>query len=348
MAARRLLIVRSQLRLSGTTERLRMSVRALIGAGWEVHVLASPGVRSREIEEAGAVLHADHVARRGWSAPFVRGRARRLFDRLEATLALVIGQELAPLAAALRRPHVLELDRPPQAKLPSSRAHLRGVIAPCATLIEAIVNRGGLPRELLSVLAHAPQGDPQMRAPFTPDGPPRVGVAGGLEGGLGTEALFEAGRSLIDAGQELQLVVLGEGPAERSLRRRARDLGIAGQVTITAPAAPSTRELLSQLDVYVCPQPEGTPGWLTAEALSLGRPALLAANQGSFQWVEDGVDGYLVDRADPSALAKGLGRLLSDPAAAREVGDRARTRWGTPQPYGDELAELVERAVSPE
>jgi glycosyltransferase involved in cell wall biosynthesis len=346
MAARRLLLVRSQLRLSGTTERLRTSVRALTEDGWEVHVLAGPGVRSREVEEAGATLHAEQVARRGWSAPFVRGRARHLFDRLDATLALVVGQDLAPLAAHLRRPHVLEIDRPPRARLPWSRAHLRGVIAPCATLIEAIVNRGGLPREQLTILAHAPAGDPEARPAFTADGPPRIGVAGGLEAGLGAGALLEAGRTLLDAGHELELVILGEGPAEATVRRHARDLGIQEHVTVTAPAAPSTAALLAQLDVYICPQPEGTPGWLTAEALALGRPALLSANQGSFQWVEDGVDGCLVDRADPSGLAKGLRALLDDPAAARSMGERARARWSAPEPYAQRLREIVEQAVA--
>lgn len=345
MAARRLLFVRTQLRLSGTTERLRRGVRALGEAGWEVHVLAEPGVRSREVEEAGAILHRDGVTRGGWSAPFVRARTRRLLDRLEAPLAWVIGHELAPLAARLRRPHVLELDRPPQARLPWSRGHLRGVVAPCTTVTEAMVNRGGLPRERLSVLAHAPGGEVEVRAPFAEDGPVRVGVAGGLEEGLGAGALLRAGRVLLDSGQPLQLVVLGEGPAEAAVRHLARDLGIQDHVTVTAPAAPSTAALLAELDVFVCPQPEGTPGWLTAEALALGRPALLAANQGSFQWVEDGVDGVLVDRTDPAGLTEGLRRLLEDREQARDLGERARARWSTPEPYGERLVALVEAAI---
>jgi len=348
MAARRLLFVRTQLRLSGTTERLRRGVRALTDAGWEAHVLAQPGVRSRELEESGAVLHVDGVTRGGWTASFVRGRARRLIDRLEAPLAWVVGHELAPLAARLRRPHVLELDRPPLARLPWSRAHLRGVVAPCATLTEAIVNRGALPRERMSVLAHAPGSAADARLAFAGDGPTRVGVAGGLEEGLGAGALLEAGRVLLDAGQPLELIVLGEGPAEAAVRRHARLLGIQDHVTVTAPAAPSTAALLGELDVFVCPQPEGTPGWLTAEALALGRPALLAANQGSFQWVEDGVDGVLVDRADPAGLTDGLRKLLEDRTAARAMGERARARWGAPEPYGQRLVELVEAAVEAE
>ena len=83
-------------------------------------------------------------------------------------------------------------------------------------------------------------------------------------------------------------------------------------------------------------------------SLTLGRPALLTANQGSFQWVEDGVDGYLLDRADPSALTKGLGRLLAEPDVARALGERARERWSVPSPYGEQLTQLTERAAFPE
>ena len=89
MAARRLLFVRKQLRLSGTTERLRASVRALTDAGWEVHVLARPGVRSREVEEAGAVLHAGDITpaqRRSVVKELVKYRAEALIPVLVESL----------------------------------------------------------------------------------------------------------------------------------------------------------------------------------------------------------------------------------------------------------------------
>lgn len=342
----RILIVRSQLRFSGTTERMRASVAGLIDAGWEVHVLAGPGARSREIEESGATLHVDRPDAGPWSAPFVRLRARRLFDRIGAEVALVIGNDLAPLAAHLRRPHVFELDRPPVGRLPWNRAYLRGVIVPCATVIEAVVNRGRLPRELVHILAHAPEGPSGLRPALTGDGPVRLGAAGGLESGLGAEALLAATRSLLDNGHELELILLGEGPAEDAIRRRARELAIERNVTITAPAGPSTAELLAQLDVFVCPQPVGTPGWLTAEALALGRPCLLASNKGSFQWVEDRVDGYLVDRTDPAELTRCLGEVLADPDAARALGMRARERWSHPEPYGARLCGALDAALA--
>jgi glycosyltransferase involved in cell wall biosynthesis len=345
MSPRRVLLVQADLRFCGSTERLRCGVRALVEAGWEVHVLAGPGARSDEVAAAGATVHRQTPNTSGWRRPFTVARARRLVDSLEVLLTVVVGEPLAPLAAHLRRPHLLELARPPQARLPWSRAHLRAVIVPCRTMIEAVVNRGGLPRDRLSILAHGPEPAGGARPAFTGGGPARVGVAGGLEQGLGAANLLEAGRALIDGGRDLSLVILGEGPAEEGLRRRARELGIIEQVTVTAPAAPTTGELLCELDVYVCPQPKGAPGWLTAEALSLGRPALLAANQGSFELVRDGVDGYLVDRTDSAELARGIAALLDDPAAARTVGERARSRWRRDRaPYGARLVELLEQA----
>lgn len=345
MSARRVLLMQADLRLCGATERLRRGALGLREAGWEVHVLAGPGARSDEVERAGATLHRQTPSGRGWRWPFSALRARRLIDELQVDMTLVVGEDLAPLAGHLRRPYMLELVRPPQARLPWSRNHLRGVIVPCRTLIEAVVNRGRLPRERLTILAHGPEATPGARPAFAGDGPARVGVAGGLEKGLGAGNLLEAARALIDAGHDLSVVILGEGPAEESLRRHARELGISARVTVTAPAAPSTGSLLAELDVYVCPQPKGTPGWLTAEALALGRPTLLAANQGSFELVRDGVDGYLVDRTDSAELTRGIAALLEDRAAARIVGERARSRWQRERiPYGEGLARLLEQA----
>ncbi len=353
MGKRRLLFIHTDLRLSGTTERLRCGVRALVAAGHEVHVLAGGGARSREVEQAGAILHTEPGLGRAWERPFVRGRARHLFKRVQADLAWVVGEGLAGVGAGLHRPYVLELDRPPTRPLPFARNHLQAVVAPCPTLVEAIVNRAGLPRQGLVILPHAPASPANPRPPFSGQGRLRVGVAGALERGLGAEILLEAARVLLDRGRDLELVLLGEGPAEADLRRRARELGIRDRVTLSAPAAPSTAELLQELDIFACPQPIGTPGWLTAQALALGRPTLLAANQGSFQWIRDGVDGLLVDPSDPGALLDGLQRLLADPEAARAMGERARMRAagapGTNLPsFGESLLAVITEACPSE
>ena len=60
------------------------------------------------------------------------------------------------------------------------------------------------------------------------------------------------------------------------------------------------------------------------EAMASATPVVSTRSGGPDGIITDGVDGYLVDRDDAEAMADRIGRLVSDPAAAREMGRRAR------------------------
>ena len=62
------------------------------------------------------------------------------------------------------------------------------------------------------------------------------------------------------------------------------------------------------------------------EAMAMGRPVVASAVGGNPELVEPGISGLLVSPRDPGASADALARVLSDPAAARRMGDAARER----------------------
>ncbi len=345
-APSRILFVQASLGLSSATERLRTAVASLVARGVEVHVLADAGARADEVQAAGAVLHLEAPLARGLRAPFAIARARRLAARLEVELVHVIGAGLAPLAARLGRSHLLELAGPTLSKLPWSHPHLRGVILPCRTLEEGAVNRGGLPRERMRLLPHLVATPTPARSAFSSGDPPRVGCAGALTAEFGADLLLEAGRALLGRGIGLHLFLFGEGPEESTLRRRARELAIEEEVSITAPSGPALERLLAELDVYVCPRRGGTPGWLTHQALALGRPSILSATQGAFELVEDGLDGRIVERGDAPRLAEALEDLLDDPERATALGADARARHRARILREGEYTELLAQAYS--
>jgi glycosyltransferase involved in cell wall biosynthesis len=85
--------------------------------------------------------------------------------------------------------------------------------------------------------------------------------------------------------------------------------------------------LLRELDIVVQPSvyPEGF-GQSVLEAMMAGKAVVASAAGGLQELVEDRVTGRLVRPDDPSALRQAVNELLTDPAAAREMGRRARLR----------------------
>jgi hypothetical protein len=86
---------------------------------------------------------------------------------------------------------------------------------------------------------------------------------------------------------------------------------------------PSVNDVLLAADVAVQPSlSEGCGG--TFEALLMERPTVGTRVGGIPDMVIDGVTGVLVNPGDPEDLARGICRLLRDPARARALGKAGR------------------------
>ncbi len=319
-----LLFIAPRLGLSGATERLRCCVTALVEGGVRVSVAAAGGSRRDDFAAAGAEVIGWQSEIRPWRLPFVARRMGRLACSLEVDFVHLLGQELAPLGARMGVDYLLELSTPLSAPLPHNPDHLRAVLSPCSTLEEGFVNRGGLPRDKMQQIPHQPEWPVDRAKSFKRPGARRVGCASGFHSGSGVEVFLLAARKLIQRGENAHFIVLGEGPCEAQARRCARDLGLLDRVIFASPAAPSTAEILSELDVFVDPRVAGAPGWLAHEALALGVPSIISAVRGSFSLVTDQEDALLVARNEPEALTGCIADLLGDESWARQLGTRAR------------------------
>jgi glycosyltransferase involved in cell wall biosynthesis len=58
----------------------------------------------------------------------------------------------------------------------------------------------------------------------------------------------------------------------------------------------------------------------------MGKPTIVTDPGGACDYIEDGVDGILVEPGDVRGLREALLRLTSNPAAAAEMGARARQK----------------------
>ncbi len=156
-----------------------------------------------------------------------------------------------------------------------------------------------------------------------------VGYAGHLYAWKGVDVLLEALARVPGA----QGLIVGGHAAEPDLDRvkaLARRLGIDSRVTFTGLVEPArVPELLQRARVLVLPNPASaistryTSPLKLFEYLAAGR-AIVASDLPSIrEVVHDGVDALLVTPGDPDALARGIQRVLDDPALADRLSHAA-------------------------
>jgi glycosyltransferase involved in cell wall biosynthesis len=140
----------------------------------------------------------------------------------------------------------------------------------------------------------------------------------------------------------------GSQLTREELERRAADSGLAGRVGFV-PFQPDPVDAYRMLDVVVHASTRPEPFGLTiAEAMSCGKPAVVAAAGGAAELFADGADALGHPPGDAAALAAAVARLAVDAQLRARIGAAARRaavdRFGLGR-YGREIA-AVYRATT--
>jgi phosphatidylinositol alpha-1,6-mannosyltransferase len=136
-----------------------------------------------------------------------------------------------------------------------------------------------------------------------------------------------------------RLLLVGGGPAERSLRRAVAVQGLQDSVVLTGPvAATELPAHYAAADVFAMPcrtrraglDVEGL-GMVFLEAAACGRPVVAGTSGGAPEAVLEGVTGHVVEPRSPEAVAGTIADLLADPDRGRAMGKAGRAwveqRW---------------------
>ncbi len=153
-----------------------------------------------------------------------------------------------------------------------------------------------------------------------PPGTLVLGSVGRLDPQKGFDILLKA---LTWLPGEVQLVLLGLGPAEVHLRQMVAEMALVKRVHFVG-YQDETLSWLHSFDVYVQPSRfEGMPNALM-EAMAAGLPVVASRVDGCLELLPDERFGWLVSPEDPAALAEGLRAALGDPEEAAQRGQAAR------------------------
>jgi glycosyltransferase involved in cell wall biosynthesis len=199
--------------------------------------------------------------------------------------------------------------------------------------IEVVVN--GVDLELFS-----PQGAVRRAAP---DDAIVIGFSGSLKGWHGVDVLCGAFRR-VAADPRLHLLVVGDGPERKEVRRLADEL--PGRVTWTgAVPLEEVPEWLRGTDIAVAPYPPLERFYFSPlkilDAMACG-VANVASDIGQIpELLQDGETGLLVPPGDAAALAAALERLAGDTAMRKRLAESALREARSRHAWTDRAAEIV-------
>ncbi|MCP6726785.1 MAG: glycosyltransferase family 4 protein [Patescibacteria group bacterium] len=168
-----------------------------------------------------------------------------------------------------------------------------------------------------------------------------VGMVAEFNPGKRHEDFFEAAQILIQERMSVKFVLVGEGRLRKRYEKLVEQKGIGGYFVFTG-FREDVRPILSLCNVLVLPSiREGLPRSIS-EGMAMEIPVIAANVRGSKDVVQDGVNGFLVEPKNPTALAEALRRIFKNDALAQRMGKEGRRiilkRFDEPKVLKEELA----------
>ena len=218
----------------------------------------------------------------------------------------------------------------------SLRAGLRtaaAVTACSAFTLDDAVARFGLPAGRGVVI---PNGVPlDQPAPGPGDdvvadrlgGTPYVLALGRVVDKKGFDLLLAGYAAMEPSERRADLVIGGSGPALEALEAQAEESGIGDRVHFVGRLRrEQVAAAMAAATVFVMPSRLEPFGIVVLEGWRAGTAVVATSRGGAPEFVRDGRDGMLVDPFDTVAVARVLGRLLTDEPLRRAVAAAGRAR----------------------
>ncbi len=284
-------------------------------------------------------------------------RHRRSFDLIQATYLYLDAFTALALRPLHRKPVVLRpacggvdgdlsrlptlrfcplwprLDRPIHTLILRTLRQADAVIALSSELADELRTAGFPPTRIIRIpngvdarrFAPADGGARRLQQAILGTAGPVLTFVGRLHAQKNLTSLLHAAARLRASWPGLHVVIVGEGPEDKPLRRLARELVLTEQVTFAGGMADVT-PFLRATDVFVhLSRAEGMPGALL-EAMAAGLPCVATRIGGTVDIIADGVDGLLVEPGDIEAATIAIARCLANPQLGARLGATARQR----------------------
>ncbi|MDP6522846.1 MAG: glycosyltransferase family 4 protein [Kiritimatiellia bacterium] len=159
-----------------------------------------------------------------------------------------------------------------------------------------------------------------------------LGFAGTLEKWQGVDRMLEAAKILFRDRENLRVLVVGSGPEEESLQKKAEELGIADRCMFVG-AVPHAKmpfyiNCFTIAVLFKCGLDEIAGSLYSSLKLrdyaACGVPILASRGAADHGIITQGKFGMLVDPENPSEVAQTVMRMLNDKTALEQMGQEGR------------------------
>ncbi len=328
-------------RMAGAERIAQTILERCAREGWEAH--------------ACALAPSDSAAREGWTARGIRVheaikgtgldftlpfRLRKLFSQEQISILHTHNAVSGfygswALGQGMRHVHTEHSNIPRNRKLlnfvRARQLRSAALVAVSRKVAVTLSRSGGIPESRIRVIYNGVPAilrtrdgrEQALRELGIPLDSTIVGTLGNLRAVKDHHLLLTAFAQIARERNNAHLLIVGEGDERKSLESRIRQLGLEGRVSLPGHRS-DIGAVLNALDVFVLSsRSEGLPVSLL-EAMACGLPCVSTAVGGIPEITQEGENGLLVPAGSPEALARGILRLLNDPAEATRLGERAQ------------------------
>jgi glycosyltransferase involved in cell wall biosynthesis len=152
-----------------------------------------------------------------------------------------------------------------------------------------------------------------------------VGTAGRMSRQKDPLTFIEIARIVAATEPRAYFVWIGDGELRDQVVARAEQAGIAGRLILPG-YSPDIRPWLASLDIFLLTSLYESFGYVTCEAMALGKPVVATRVAGSVELVANGENGFLGSKADPESMAPWVTLLARDSVLRTAMGQNSRQR----------------------
>jgi glycosyltransferase involved in cell wall biosynthesis len=152
-----------------------------------------------------------------------------------------------------------------------------------------------------------------------------IGSAGRITAQKDPLTFVKSAAELIRRGTKAHFAWAGDGELKSASEKLAKDLGIDRHVTFLG-YCPDIKPFLDALDIFALTSRYESFGYVTCEAMAMGKPIVATNVSGSKELVVHSVTGYVAEVADISGLATALQELARDKELRRSMGAAGKAR----------------------
>lgn len=157
-----------------------------------------------------------------------------------------------------------------------------------------------------------------------PPGSPVLISIGRLEAQKGIDVLLEASANVLRRISDVHFLIVGEGPDRAFLERLAQRLGISPKVHWAGRRSDVPSLLRASAALVLPSRWEGMPN-VVLEAMAAGKPVVATDVEGVRELVRPDINGWVVAKENPLALAESIVGMLTNPQVAVQMGHKSQS-----------------------